>query len=77
LRQCGIQTGVHYPVPCHRQVPLRQFADGPLPVADAAAAEVLSLPLFPHMTGSQVDAVCTALADARPAWHSREVRNVA
>jgi dTDP-4-amino-4,6-dideoxygalactose transaminase len=60
----GIQTGVHYPVPCHLQPPLRRFADGPLPVTEQAATELLSLPLFPHMTDSQVDLVCEALNDA-------------
>jgi dTDP-4-amino-4,6-dideoxygalactose transaminase len=64
LSRRGIQTGVHYPVPCHRQPPLRQFASRPLPVAEQAAGEVLSLPIFPHMTDGQVDAVCAALYDA-------------
>ncbi|MGA9831845.1 MAG: DegT/DnrJ/EryC1/StrS family aminotransferase [Trebonia sp.] len=60
----GIQTGVHYPVPCHRQPPLRQLAERPLPVAERAAGEVLSLPMFPHMTDRQVDYVCESLAEA-------------
>lgn len=59
-----IKTGVHYPVPCHLQPPLRRFADRPLPIAEQAATELLSLPLFPHMTDSQVDLVCEALGDA-------------
>lgn len=63
LGRRGIQTGVHYPVPCHQQPPLRRFADGPLPVAEQAAQELLSLPLFPHMTDDQVDVVCEALGD--------------
>jgi dTDP-4-amino-4,6-dideoxygalactose transaminase len=62
LRERGIQTGVHYPVPCHLQPPLRKFADGPLPVAEQAAAEILSLPMFPHLKDKHVDAVCAALA---------------
>jgi len=60
----GIQTGVHYPVPCHRQPPLRRYANGPLPVAEQAAGQVLSLPMFPHMTDRQVDVVCAALCEA-------------
>jgi dTDP-4-amino-4,6-dideoxygalactose transaminase len=60
----GIQTGVHYPVPCHRQPPLRRFAQQPLPVAEQAAGEILSLPMFPHMTDRQVDYVCESLAGA-------------
>jgi dTDP-4-amino-4,6-dideoxygalactose transaminase len=63
LGRRGIETGVHYPVPCHLQPPLRQFADRPLPVAERAAGELLSLPIFPHQTDEQVDLVCEALAD--------------
>jgi dTDP-4-amino-4,6-dideoxygalactose transaminase len=63
LRRRGIQTGVHYPVPCHLQPPLRRYAHSPLPAAERAAQESLSLPLFPHMTYGQVDAVCDALGD--------------
>jgi dTDP-4-amino-4,6-dideoxygalactose transaminase len=63
LGRRGIQTGVHYPVPCHLQPPLRRYAHGPMPTAERAAGQTLSLPLFPHMTNSQIDAVCDALAD--------------
>jgi dTDP-4-amino-4,6-dideoxygalactose transaminase len=60
----GIRTGVHYPVPCHRQPPLRRYATGPLPVCEQAAASQLSLPLYPHLTTGQVDRVCEALDEA-------------
>jgi dTDP-4-amino-4,6-dideoxygalactose transaminase len=63
LARRGIGTGVHYPVPCHQQPPLRRFAAAPLPVAERAAREVLSLPMFPHMTSDQADAVCDALIE--------------
>lgn len=66
LSRRGIETGVHYPVPCHLQPPLRRFADRPLPIAERAAEELLSLPLFPHQTDDQVDLVCEALVDALP-----------
>jgi dTDP-4-amino-4,6-dideoxygalactose transaminase len=61
LTAAGIESGIHYPVPCHRQAPYRCYADGPLPVSEAACGEVLSLPMFPHMSGAQVDAVCDAV----------------
>jgi dTDP-4-amino-4,6-dideoxygalactose transaminase len=77
LSDRGIQTGVHYPVPCHQQPPLRRFADGPMPVAEQAAAEILSLPIFPHMTPDQVDVVCDALADVTAVSTDREARYVA
>jgi dTDP-4-amino-4,6-dideoxygalactose transaminase len=61
LGRRGIQTGIHYPVPCHLQPPLTRFAVEPLPVAERAAREVLSLPIFPHMADRQVDLVCAEL----------------
>jgi dTDP-4-amino-4,6-dideoxygalactose transaminase len=61
LAERGVQSGVHYPVPCHRQPPMRRYADRPLPVVERAAEELLSLPLFPHMTAAQVDRVCATL----------------
>jgi dTDP-4-amino-4,6-dideoxygalactose transaminase len=77
LTKRGIQTGVHYPVPCHWQPPLRRFAQRPLPVAEQSAGDLLSLPMFPHMTEDQVDYVCEALRDAlRAATVPEEVANV-
>lgn len=60
----GIQTGIHYPVPCHQQPPYRRHATGPLPAAEQAAAEILSLPIFPQMTDAQVTRVCQAVRRA-------------
>jgi dTDP-4-amino-4,6-dideoxygalactose transaminase len=76
LRRRGIESGIHYPVPCHRQPPLARFADGALPVAEQAAGELLSLPLFPHMTDDQVDAVCQALGELTRGGSRSEAINV-
>lgn len=73
LERAGVQTGVHYPVPCHLNPPYRRYADRPLPVAEQAADEVLSLPLFPHMTEEQVATVCAALRDLVPAEGDQRV----
>ncbi|MBV9094299.1 MAG: DegT/DnrJ/EryC1/StrS family aminotransferase [Streptosporangiaceae bacterium] len=64
LTAAGIETHIHYPVPCHRQDPYRHFATGPLPVAERTAGEVLSLPMFPHMSDDQVALVCETMRDA-------------
>jgi len=64
LARRGVQTGVHYPVPCHRQPPLRRFATRRLPVTEQTADELLSLPMFPHLTDGQVDFVCQSLMEA-------------
>jgi dTDP-4-amino-4,6-dideoxygalactose transaminase len=59
-----IATSIHYPIPCHKQTKLERFADEPLPVTEQAAREILSLPMFPHMTAQQVEAVCMAVMEA-------------
>jgi dTDP-4-amino-4,6-dideoxygalactose transaminase len=64
LSVMGIETGIHYPIPCHRQAPYERFATGPLPVSEAAAGEVLSLPMFPHLRDDQVARVCEAVREA-------------
>jgi dTDP-4-amino-4,6-dideoxygalactose transaminase len=62
LRERGVETLVHYPTPPHRQP---AFATGAtLPVADRLAAEVLSLPMGPHLSDADVDAVIAAVRDA-------------
>lgn len=62
----GVGAAVHYPVPLHLQgifqgLGLRR---GSLPRAEAAAAEVLSLPMYPELTDGQVKAVGAALRRA-------------
>jgi dTDP-4-amino-4,6-dideoxygalactose transaminase len=59
----GVQTGIHYPIPVHLQ---KAYADpkykaGDFPNAERAAAEVLSLPMFPELTGAQIEAVSAAV----------------
>lgn len=71
LASLGIETRIHYPLPCHQQVPYRGYASGRLPVAEQAAAEVLSLPIFPQMTDAQVARVCEAVHRACAAGQRR------
>jgi dTDP-4-amino-4,6-dideoxygalactose transaminase len=51
LAEAGIGTGIHYPIPLHLQ---KAYADlgykkGDFPVSEAAAAEILSLPMYPGL----------------------------
>jgi dTDP-4-amino-4,6-dideoxygalactose transaminase len=62
LGRRGIQTGIHYPVPCPAQPAYAAWSDGDHPVAFRAAEEILSLPLHPHMRLDEVDIVCEELA---------------
>lgn len=59
----GIQTGVHYPVPVHMQPAYADLGYGPgaFPHAEAAAEQVLSLPLYPELTSYAVAQVANAV----------------
>jgi dTDP-4-amino-4,6-dideoxygalactose transaminase len=64
FRSRGIGTNVHYPVPVHAQPAYRgRVALGPAACrgTERAAAEVLSLPMFPELTDAQVERVCAAI----------------
>ena len=69
LRDRGIQTGVHYPDPPPFVPPYAHlgYPRGSFPVAEALAAEALSLPIFPGMTEAQIVSVTSAIA----AFYSR------
>ncbi|HDS16893.1 MAG TPA: DegT/DnrJ/EryC1/StrS family aminotransferase [Proteobacteria bacterium] len=65
LQGKGIQTGLHYPQPLHRQ-PAYAYLDlkaGSLPRTEAATAEVLSLPMFPYISAAEIETVVRAIAD--------------
>jgi dTDP-4-amino-4,6-dideoxygalactose transaminase len=52
LAAAGIGTGIHYPIPLHLQKAYASFRykSGDFPVTERAAAEILSLPMFPGLT---------------------------
>ncbi len=64
FKEHGVGTGVHYPAPVHLQPAYRgRLALGPAGCAEteAAAEAVLSLPMYPELSGAQVAQVCAAL----------------
>ena len=66
LDTVGVQTGIHYPLPCHLQ-PGFQFLgyrEGDFPVAEKLSREIVSLPMFPGLSDRQIDRVTHSLADA-------------
>jgi dTDP-4-amino-4,6-dideoxygalactose transaminase len=55
LKKVGIGTGIHYPIPLHLQKAYAalNYRLGTFPVAEKAAAEIVSLPMFPQLTAEQ------------------------
>jgi dTDP-4-amino-4,6-dideoxygalactose transaminase len=60
MEDAGIGSMVYYPVPVH-QLPIYAGTAGPLPYAEEAATEVLSLPLWPQMTPQVQERVASNL----------------
>lgn len=63
LAAAGIGTQIHYPVPPHLTPAYRGqgWQPGQFPLAEQLAREVLSLPIGPHHSAEQIDAVCAAI----------------
>ncbi len=65
LGEAQIGSMIYYPVPLHQQEVYADLCRGVrLPVTEAVAQEVVSLPIFPQMTLDQVDRVCDAVRKA-------------
>jgi dTDP-4-amino-4,6-dideoxygalactose transaminase len=59
----GIGTMIHYPIPPHLQPAYSElgFSRGSFPISEAIHAEVLSLPMGPHLNENDVRAICVAI----------------
>jgi dTDP-4-amino-4,6-dideoxygalactose transaminase len=59
LKERGVFTGVHYPVPIHlqRAVEFLGYKPGSLPVTELVTSEILSLPMYAELTDEQIDYV--------------------
>jgi dTDP-4-amino-4,6-dideoxygalactose transaminase len=66
LHAAGIGAGIHYPIPLHLQGAFDDlgYRKGAFPVAESAAAEILSLPMFPEITPAQQERAVEELARA-------------
>ena len=77
LKDAGVGTGIHYPIPLHLQKAYSHlnYVPGDFPVAEQISAEIISLPMFPTLTPEQqgwVVASIVRLAEARAERDSSE-----
>lgn len=65
LHDRGVRAGLRYPVPVHVQPRYRDLnvPRGSLPVTEALARRVISLPMYPELTREQVKFVCDQVRD--------------
>ena len=65
LNERGIQTGIHYAVPLHLEPAFAMcgYAPGEFPVAEQAAREIVSLPMYPYLTDDEVLGVSAQVAE--------------
>jgi dTDP-4-amino-4,6-dideoxygalactose transaminase len=66
LLAAGVETGIHYPLPCHLQPAFASlgYRAGDFPVAEQLSEEILSLPMYPGLTEAQINHIVGALTDA-------------
>jgi dTDP-4-amino-4,6-dideoxygalactose transaminase len=65
LETQGIQTGIHYPLPCHLQPAFKNlgYRAGDFPNAEVLCQEIFSLPMYPGLSESQVIQVVGAIEE--------------
>jgi dTDP-4-amino-4,6-dideoxygalactose transaminase/flavin reductase (DIM6/NTAB) family NADH-FMN oxidoreductase RutF len=63
LNERGIQTGIHYPVPCHRQPAVERLSPPALPRTERATQEILSLPMSAGHSDAEIDQVTAAVQE--------------
>jgi len=65
LRRRGVATLIHYPIPLHLQPAFAQLGGraGDFPIAERAAGEILSLPLYPELSDQQARSVAQAVRE--------------
>jgi dTDP-4-amino-4,6-dideoxygalactose transaminase len=63
LAKANVGTGIHYPVPLHRQSAYRilGYRAGDFPVTEAVAAEILSLPMYPQLARAEQEYVAESI----------------
>ena len=62
MREQGVETLIHYPVPIPRQPALKSTSPAMCAIADRVCSQVVSLPMYPGLSDEAVSAVASAAA---------------
>lgn len=78
LTAAGIQSGIHYPIPCHLQPAFIDlgYQPGDFPNAEKLAKQILSLPMYPGLNNSQIKEVVAAIASSLKVEQSMKLVNI-
>ncbi|MCC6613235.1 MAG: DegT/DnrJ/EryC1/StrS family aminotransferase [Anaerolineae bacterium] len=65
LQARGVGAGIHYPIPMHLQPALSHLghSQGDFPQAESAADSIISLPMYPELTGAQLEEIVVTLRE--------------
>ncbi|MFY7807333.1 MAG: DegT/DnrJ/EryC1/StrS family aminotransferase [Limnoraphis robusta] len=63
LSEMGVQTGIHYPIPCHLQPAYQHlgYSEGDFPMAEMLSRQILSLPMYPGLRNEQINHVVASI----------------
>jgi dTDP-4-amino-4,6-dideoxygalactose transaminase len=77
LKKAAIGTGIHYPIPLHLQKAYAsmQYSVGDFPVSEKAAAEIVSLPMFPQLKAEQQARVVEEILSFTPMTARKQVEH--
>lgn len=69
LKSKGIGAGIHYPIPLHLQPAYRHlgYQKGNFPATEQCSSEFISLPMYPELTGEQIEHVSSTIRELYPA----------
>ena len=61
LKENGVQTLIHYPIPPHRQKAYSEWRERSYPITESIHKDVISLPMSPLLTNEQINEVVSAV----------------
>ena len=65
LKNKGVNTGIHYPIPIHQQKAIKTlgYKEGHLPITERITPQILSLPMFAELSGEEIKYVSDSIKD--------------